>query len=424
MLLAVALVAACSGNGPAPAGPSTTTPVPPAAIVTTTTTTAVATTTTQPSVDRWQIEVVAWEDDFDGVEDALASLLGADAVVEGTVVSLGDADGRWCCENPPIEVTDVEVVAGDLAAADGRFNGISFQHLVGSVAPGDRITLLMKNGVAALVFTDDGSLVHPVPPSFAAAIEAAAHRYAAAFGWDPEELRRERSVLEVFGAIWEHYHDDWWGSPEQRAAIVLSGFEGRPVTCSAADLGALLASWPPYPPAVRDLPPAVAATREALVDAATSCDYGRIIELAGYRAPTEEDPVDEDAFWWNAMRDRDVFVEGDLTVGYLRQLVLALTETSVGTRVGNVLDPETGEHVETTRYVWPAAFALELVDETGEQRPFAELIGDDEELARIAVVNGTTVEQLVAAVEEFGAYAWFRTGIAEDGRWLFALSGD
>ncbi|HHC07734.1 MAG TPA: hypothetical protein ENK55_03350 [Actinobacteria bacterium] len=427
----IVILAVVAGCGGAPT-PASTLPASSTSTTTSTTTTVPASSTTVPAPpttvgdaaeDPWGIEIVDWEDDFFGVDDALASLLAADAVVAGTVVTLGDADGRWCCENPPLDLTDVEVVVGDLAVADGRFNGISFQHLVGRVAPGDRITLLTRSGVAALVFTDDGSLAHPVPPSFAAAIEAAAHRYAAAFGWDPDELRREHSVLEVFGAVWERYHDDWWGSPEQRAALVLSGFEGRPVTCSAADLGALLASWPPYPPAGRDLPPAVAATREALVDAATSCDYERIIELAGYRAPTEEDPVDVDAFWWNAMRDRDEFVEGDLTVGYLRELVLALTQTSVGIEVGPLPDPETGEYVETTLYVWPAAFILELVDEDGELRSFAELV-DGGELARIAAVNGTTVERLVAAVEEFGGYAWFRTGIAEDGRWRFALSGD
>ena len=29
-----------------------------------------------------------------------------------------------------------------------------------------------------------------------------------------------------------------------------------------------------------------------------------------------------------------------------------------------------------------------------------------------------------AAAVRLGGYAWFRTGIAEDGRWRFALSGD
>ncbi len=421
--LSVAMAAVACG-GPIPAGSSIPTTSATSTIRTTTTTTTVAVSTTLPPSDRWRIEIVDWEDDFDDVDRSLAWLLDADAVIEATIVSLGAADGRWCCENPPIEVTDLTVVGGEPPRDDGRLNGVSFQSLDRSLEPGDRVTLLVQHGVALVVFTEDGSVAHPVPPSIARAIDAAVYRYAASSGRDPSEVRREVSPLEVLGGIWEQYHDDWWGMPEQRAALALSGFEGRPVTCSAADLAGLLGAWPSYPPAGRDLPSAVLATRAAIIEAATGCDYERIIELAGYRASTEEQPVDVDVFWWNAMRDLDVFVQGDLTVGYLREVVLALTQTAVGAGVGSFLDPETGEHVETTAYVWPAAAVLDLSDPAGDPRSFVELVGDEEELARIASLNDTTVENLVGAVEDFGGYAWFRTGIAEGGRWLFALSGD
>jgi len=53
-----------------------------------------------------------------------------------------------------------------------------------------------------------------------------------------------------------------------------------------------------------------------------------------------------------------------------------------------------------------------------------EDVWDTDTLTRVAALNGQSVAELVAFSNEFGAYAGFRVGIAEDGRWIFALAGD
>ncbi len=47
-----------------------------------------------------------------------------------------------------------------------------------------------------------------------------------------------------------------------------------------------------------------------------------------------------------------------------------------------------------------------------------------DDLAAAAVLNGQSVDDLIKASDDFGAYIAFRADITDDGGWLFALAGD
>ena len=222
--------------------------------------------------DPWEIDVVSVSAYRDaGLDLGIEEIIGSAALIEATVVSIGDPEtGRWCCGNPPFQVDKIEVLGGEFTDDFGGWlNGAQYQSLDRTLNPGDRITILLRDGQnVVFVFAKDEGLAHPATAHHREAIDAMRVREAAsAGGWQPIDYSPLRAVRDV----WERYHTDWWGSMDQRVALALSGVPEYPVICSAADLGAVTGDTD-YPPASAGLPIAVSRTRESVVAAASACD--------------------------------------------------------------------------------------------------------------------------------------------------------
>lgn len=373
------------------------------------------TSTTEHQQDPWTITVVpvnqyAGADMELGVEE----IVTASAMIEATVDWIGEpGSGRWCCENPPLKVSDITVLDGEFPLdSDGALNGIDYQSLDAGLDIGDRVTMLMRDDTVVLfVFGRDDGLVHPAPQHQADAISAMRVREAqSAGGWDPLDYSPLRAVTDV----WGRYHTNWWGSVDQGVALAVSGVPGYPVTCSAADLVPVRQNVG-YPPSYDALPATVARARDEIVDAATACDYEEVLTLT-----TFVDGDDTDLFWWSGGSTSGVFVEADRRFGALRQLVLALTNTAYADEEVNA-ENSSGEFVDQTFYVWPSAAVL--IDAANAAQSTVVTLGEQES-TRVAVLNQMTIEELDESMRVFPGYALFRTAIDAAGRWRFALSGD
>jgi hypothetical protein len=373
------------------------------------------TTATSPEAeDRWEIAVVP-VNDYAGVDMkfGIEEIITADALIEATVEWIGEpGSGRWCCENPPLEVSEITVLGGDFPAdSSGELNGIDYQKLDVGLAVGDRVTMLMRGDTALFVFNHDEGLAHAVPQHQADAIAAMRVREArSAGGWDPLDYSPQRAVTDV----WGRYRDPWWGSEDQRVALTVSGVDGYPIVCSAADLGRLI-STSDYPPSYENLPATVARAKDEIVEAATACDFEGVLALT-----TFVNGDDTDLFWWSGGSTSAVFVEADRRFGALRQLVLALTNTTYASTEVNA-ENSAGDHVDQTFYVWPSAAVL--IDTSNATTPASQTLGADE-AERVALLNRMTVEELDTNMQVLSGYALFRTAIDTAGRWRFALLGD
>jgi hypothetical protein len=155
-------------------------------------------------------------------------------------------------------------------------------------------------------------------------------------------------------------------------------------TCSAATLRPLAES--------EGLPPAVAATRRAILEAAVSCDFDRLESLAleGTTAFAygSEDSLGPAAHW---------------------RALEAVGEEPIA-RLVRILDlpwaRETYELEPRVSYLWPSAFRDGA---TGFDLMALEGHYSGEEIARF-------IEQ--------GSYTGARAGITEEGDWWFFIAGD
>lgn len=177
------------------------------------------------------------------------------------------------------------------------------------------------------------------------------------------------------------------------AKAVLEGMMGSlritapTAACSADGLSAT--------PAVQSgLPPAVATTRRAVVDAATRCDYPGLAQLAstGRRPFTASfGGADDLAAYWRRSE-----AEG----GRPLEALVALLDAPHARQITDGDAP----------FVWPSAFvAKRWADVTPDEREALRPLYDDEDFA---------------AFRTFGSYIGYRVGIAEDGEWLFFVAGD
>jgi hypothetical protein len=418
-IVAVAMALATSAcnaeTGTTPPLPATSQQSAPTTLTTPTTTRATVTSTTEHQQDPWKVDVVHVNEYVGanmrfGVEE----IVSATALIKARIDWIGrPGSGRWCCENPPLQLTGIEVLGGDFPEdAEGIILGIDYQSLDTNLEIGDQVTILMADDqIATLVFDSDGRLVHSVPEHQSDAISAMRVREAAsAGGWDPLDYSPLRAITD----IWSRYHTDWWGSVDQRVDLALSGVPGYPLVCSAADLGNPTAV-PPYPPSSENLPSKVARTQDEIIAAAAACDYNEILTLTAF-----VDGDDTDLFWWSGGSTSDVFVEADRRFGALRQLVLALTETAYANDEVNAVN-SAGEYVDQTFYVWPSAAVV--IGETNASRSTIETLGE-EEATRVAALNRMSLEELDESMSVSRGYALFRTAIDAAGRWRFALSGD
>jgi hypothetical protein len=161
---------------------------------------------------------------------------------------------------------------------------------------------------------------------------------------------------------------------------------GRSSTCSA-DTG----FSKPSPQA--GLPPAVAATRASIVEAAAQCNYQELARLAR---------SGESPFTYS-------FGGGDDPAGYWQRL--ASNGEPVLSILAELLDrPFASRTVgQATQYVWPSAYSYERWGDVPEpEREALRPIYGDEDFRRF---------------EQFGSYAGYRVGITA-GEWIFFVGGD
>jgi hypothetical protein len=144
------------------------------------------------------------------------------------------------------------------------------------------------------------------------------------------------------------------------------------------------------------LPPAVARTRERILAAARSGDLQRLVAVMQTSDPMpvfsftdDKDPI---AFWKTNYPDSEGIE------------VLSILTTILETGFVHV-DQGTPQEV----YLWPYFARMPLDALTPEQKV---------ELFRI--VTGGDYKDMV----DFGAYSFYRLGIAPDGGWQFFVSGD
>jgi hypothetical protein len=156
---------------------------------------------------------------------------------------------------------------------------------------------------------------------------------------------------------------------------------GPATSCPSAQL--------PAPQAMGGLPEAVAATRDAIVAAALTCDFEALEEIAGEGFSTSfGGGGSENLLIWN---DRGL----EPTV-----ILLHLLDMSNATIPGP----------EGVIYVWPAAHSYETWEQVTEE--------DLDELASIHT------EGELDSFASAGGYLGWRTGIAENGEWMFLIAGD
>lgn len=160
----------------------------------------------------------------------------------------------------------------------------------------------------------------------------------------------------------------------------LGGVRELSANCSAAGAGSTIE-------AQGGLPEPVAAMREAIVAAASSCDITALSMLGGDTvAFSFGGEPDAGRYWrWNEQ-------EGYGALGRIVD-ILALPFL--------IEEWPTGRH-----FVWPSAFQ--------------EFPTEEDWQALTAVFN----EEDVDLFREFGSYIGMRVGIAEDGTWIFAIEGD
>jgi hypothetical protein len=144
------------------------------------------------------------------------------------------------------------------------------------------------------------------------------------------------------------------------------------------------------------LPPAVARTRERILTAARTGDLGKLVTvmqsneaLPVFSFTEDKDPI---AFW-KANYPDSAGIE-----------VLSILTTILETGYVHA-DRGTPQEI----YLWPYFARLQLDTLTPEQKV---------ELFRI--VTGGDYKDMI----EFGAYSFYRLGIAPDGTWHFFVSGD
>lgn len=146
------------------------------------------------------------------------------------------------------------------------------------------------------------------------------------------------------------------------------------------------------PPPAEDpaLPDPVADTRLAVVEAAAACDLDVLVDLAG--------PGFVTSFGGGGAENFRLWEESG--EGRLDVLLLIL-----GMSHGVVPDGQGGEI-----YVWPAAFAHDSWDDISAE----EMEG----------LNAIYTEEQLDEIGRLGFYGGWRTGIDEEGDWLFFVAGD
>jgi hypothetical protein len=174
------------------------------------------------------------------------------------------------------------------------------------------------------------------------------------------------------------WNGDAWGEIEQLGAQLVHAVP-------------LPAGAPEATPAQEEPAPAdpVAATRQAIIDAALAGDVDALAALAGPDFTSSFGGPEDPREFFARLRDE----------GELDRLVTLLQQPSAGQ----------GGEGQATIYAWPFAFTI----------PYESLSS-----AQLEALRDFMTDEEIAAYAEFGSYLGWRVGIRDDGTWLFYVAGD
>jgi hypothetical protein len=175
---------------------------------------------------------------------------------------------------------------------------------------------------------------------------------------------------------------------DEESSYEITEFVQQQAPCSTTNVSIQLLAQP-------ELPPAIAAQRAAIFDAAVTCDIKALAALTdpqGFKASFGGGLALD---LWTAAESRGE----PLLLDLLRHLNLAYTTKSFS---------------DGTYYFWPSAYEeLEASDGTGLSP------ADYDSLLELY-----PVEELNAMFDELGGYTGYRVGIDLQGTWLFYVQGD
>jgi hypothetical protein len=166
-----------------------------------------------------------------------------------------------------------------------------------------------------------------------------------------------------------------------------------PTTTTTSPAARCSASNSPEPQPQQGLPGPVAATRQAIAEAARACDYRRLADLAAAGN-------NEFSFTFGAAQD---------PAEYWRQAE-AGNQQPLRFLVELLARPYRADLRQAPVYVWPSAFGFPTWAEVPEadRQALKPLYGDDD----------------LSGFQAFGSYIGYRVGISPDGEWLFFIAGD
>jgi hypothetical protein len=170
-------------------------------------------------------------------------------------------------------------------------------------------------------------------------------------------------------------------TPVQTVTTIVTTTNAPESSCSSANT--------PLPAAAEGLPSAVANTRDAVIAAAAACDLDALVSLAGEPFATSYGGGGAEN-----LRSWEEQGKGELgTMLRLLDMTYGTTETDQG-----------------AIYVWPAAATYD----TWEDIP-------DEQLAELGTLYS---HEELEQISEYGSYIGWRTGIDQDGNWMYFIAGD
>jgi hypothetical protein len=170
-------------------------------------------------------------------------------------------------------------------------------------------------------------------------------------------------------------------APVETVTTIVTTTNAPESSCSSADT--------PLPAEAEGLPSAVAKTRNAVIAAAAACDLDALVSLAGQSFTTSYGGG-------GAENLRSWEEQGQGQLGTLLRL-LDMTYATIDTDDGEI-------------HVWPAAATYG----TWEEIP-------DEQLAELGMLYS---DEELEQISGYGAYIGWRTGIDQDGNWIYFVAGD
>jgi hypothetical protein len=179
------------------------------------------------------------------------------------------------------------------------------------------------------------------------------------------------------------------GDPTPPIAPLLTSSTVTETTVGTEPTGPCPSSELAAPQTAEDLPGAVGETRDAIIAAATACDFDMLEDIAGESISTSfGGGGSENLSIWN---DKGL----DPTVTLLH--LLDMGHATIPGPAGEI-------------YVWPAAHAYETWEQV-----------DQDDLEELAMIHSE--DELDSFASADGYLGW-RLGISEDGTWLFFIAGD